>query len=184
MTEPGYFVGLGSNLQPERNIPAILKTLIVEFGAVRISPVIRTRPVGIPSRHDFLNAVAFVETGLPAGQLKAFFNRVEERLGRDRGDSARQTKDRPADLDILLHYPSCHPLEEAHFPSESFLRPPFLALCKAMGLYSGEGSDRAAAQAVTLVLEEIEFGRRAQLLYTDGMGKVRSTTECRGPVLR
>jgi len=179
----GYLVGLGSNLQPERNIPAIIRTLLLEFGALGVSPVIKTRPVGIRSHHDFLNAVVFVETDLDADRLKACFNDIEERLGRDRSDSARHTKDRPADLDILLHCQGDGTLDAAQYPAEPYLRPPFLALCESMGLV-GHTIENPELQTVTLSLDGIEFGRHAQFLHVDGAGTIRDTADLREPALR
>lgn len=179
----GYLVGVGSNLLPEHNVPAIIRTLLLEFGTLGVSPVIRTRPVGILSHHDFLNAVVFVETDLSADRLKAFFNDVEERLGRDRSDRARHTKDRPADLDILVHCRGNRMLDAAEYPTESYLRPPFLALCEAMGL-AGHTSESGTLETVALTLNGIEFGRHAQLLCADSSGTVRDCADRREPALR
>ncbi|MEJ2686069.1 MAG: 2-amino-4-hydroxy-6-hydroxymethyldihydropteridine diphosphokinase [Gammaproteobacteria bacterium] len=179
---PGYLVGVGSNLDPERNVPVIVRTLLLEFGRLGVSPVIRTRPVGILSHHDFLNAVVFVETDLPVDRLKAFFNEVEERLGRDRSDRARHTKDRPADLDILMHWRGDRALDATQYPTESYLRPPFLALCEAMGLV-GNTSETGALQTVALALNGTEFGRHAQLLCVDDSDTIRDCADLPEPAL-
>lgn len=98
----GFVIGIGSNIAPERNVPRILKALLAEFGALRMSRVLRTRPVGMDSGADFLNLAVFVETDLDAGRLKQVCNRIETALGRDRSDPDSARKDRPADLDILF----------------------------------------------------------------------------------
>lgn len=165
MIKPGYFVGLGSNLQPERNVPGIIRLLIEEFGALRVSPVLRTRPVGIHTPHDFFNAVVYVETDLPSNQLKEIFNNIEERLGRDRADTARHTKDRPADLDIVMDYRPGQALATAHFPAEPYLRLPLRALCVAMGLMPPDGRP-APLHAQALSLDGIEIGRKPCHIYS------------------
>lgn len=102
-TRRGYLLGIGSNLSPESNIADIIDALLEQFSSLAISRVLRIPPVGMNSQHDFLNLAAFIETDLDSESLKAFCNGLEVRLGRDRHDPASKTKDRPADLDILLH---------------------------------------------------------------------------------
>ena len=98
----GFVIGIGSNIAPERNVPRILRALLAEFGALYMSRILRTRPVGMASQAEFLNLAVFVETGLDAAALKAVCNRIETGLGRDRDDPDSARKDRPADLDILF----------------------------------------------------------------------------------
>jgi 2-amino-4-hydroxy-6-hydroxymethyldihydropteridine diphosphokinase len=98
----GFVIGIGSNIAPERNVPRILRMLLAEFGALRMSRILRTRPVGMTSQAEFLNLAVFVETDLDAAALKAVCNRIETGLGRDRDDPDSARKDRPADLDILF----------------------------------------------------------------------------------
>ncbi|WP_455384897.1 2-amino-4-hydroxy-6-hydroxymethyldihydropteridine diphosphokinase [Acidihalobacter prosperus] len=98
----GFVIGIGSNVAPERNVPRILRALLEQFGSLRMSRILRTRPVGMASRAEFLNLAVFVETDLDAGALKRICNRIETDLGRDRDDPDSAHKDRPADLDILF----------------------------------------------------------------------------------
>ncbi|APZ42073.1 2-amino-4-hydroxy-6-hydroxymethyldihydropteridine diphosphokinase [Acidihalobacter ferrooxydans] len=98
----GYVIGIGSNIAPERNVPRILRALLDQFGALRMSRIVRTRPVGMRTVADFLNLAVFVETDLDARALKAACNRIETALGRNRADPGSAHKDRPADLDILF----------------------------------------------------------------------------------
>ena len=66
-----------------------------------LSRAIQTEPVGIVSDRKFLNMIAYLESDLDPTALKAFFNRIEAELGRDRSDPLRKVKDRTIDLDIL-----------------------------------------------------------------------------------
>lgn len=96
-----YLISIGSNLDPEHNIPAALQQVWPQVSACVLSRIIATEPVGMVSNHRFLNLVAYLETPLSADRLKQVFNQVELALGRDRTDPLRKIKDRPIDLDIM-----------------------------------------------------------------------------------
>ncbi|WP_052064594.1 2-amino-4-hydroxy-6-hydroxymethyldihydropteridine diphosphokinase [Acidihalobacter prosperus] len=98
----GYVIGIGSNIEPERNVPRIIDALLRRFGALRMSRILRTRPVDMASERDFLNLAIYAETALTASELKDVCNGIECALGRDRCDPERARKDRVADLDILF----------------------------------------------------------------------------------
>jgi 2-amino-4-hydroxy-6-hydroxymethyldihydropteridine diphosphokinase len=92
------YVGLGSNLgDRERQIVEASKLI----GAVRLSTVIETEPWGYEDQPRFLNAVAELETQLPARQLLDQLLDVERRLGRERVGA--QWGPRTIDLDLLLY---------------------------------------------------------------------------------
>lgn len=96
-----YLCGLGSNIQPEQNLPRAIGLLADRYGPVWLSAVVRTRPEGIDTPHAFLNAIAVFATDLSPEQLKRELNTLEESLGRDRSDPLSSRKDRPIDVDIL-----------------------------------------------------------------------------------
>lgn len=130
----GYVIGIGSNIEPECNVPRILHALLDAFGALRMSRVLRTRPVGMASQADFLNLAVFVETGMDAGALKSLCNRIETGLGRDRNDPDSARKDRPADLDILFRLggdAAVPPLERV---DGAYLRPAVADVYALLGL--------------------------------------------------
>lgn len=97
----GYLLGLGSNLNPQHNMALMVAELMAHSDFFCISRVIDIPPVGMNSRRDFFNAVAYIETVLDPHQLKATCNEIETALGRDRTDPHSKLKDRPADIDIL-----------------------------------------------------------------------------------
>lgn len=97
----GFLLGIGSNIDPERNIVQIIEQLLAEFPQLHLSRVLRIPPVGMNTHNDFLNLVIFIETALQQNELKSICNNIELNLGRDRTDPDRKTKDRCADLDIL-----------------------------------------------------------------------------------
>src|SRR4051794_13758421 len=100
----GYFVGLGSNLNPIQNVPSALAHLLDLFGSLDVSRIVETTPTA-GLNGPFLNAVIYLQSDMSAHELKAEFCRIEAALGRDRADPDRARKDRAVDLDILLQVP-------------------------------------------------------------------------------
>src|SRR5438093_9796287 len=102
---PRAYVGLGSNLgDREATLRAALAELAgtpgVEVAAV--STFIDTEPVGLLDQPRFLNAVAVLETELPARTLLGLLLELETRFGRDRSSVPAQGP-RTLDLDLLLY---------------------------------------------------------------------------------
>ena len=63
MTAVSAYLGLGSNIEPERHFPTAMRALQETFQAVVFSPVYRSPAFGLEG-DDFLNAVAAIETEL------------------------------------------------------------------------------------------------------------------------
>jgi 2-amino-4-hydroxy-6-hydroxymethyldihydropteridine diphosphokinase len=96
------YIGLGSNLgDREENLRAALERL-AELGALRVSSVRETDPVGFTDQPRFVNAVAQLETDLGAGALLGRLLEIERELGRDRSREERWGP-RMIDLDLLLY---------------------------------------------------------------------------------
>jgi 2-amino-4-hydroxy-6-hydroxymethyldihydropteridine diphosphokinase len=93
------WVGVGSNLMPERNVPAGLEGLASEVGPLAVSPVYRCPPVGFEGE-DFLNLVVAFDTELGPSELHALLHRIEIDRGRSR--QAARFSPRVLDLDLLL----------------------------------------------------------------------------------
>ncbi len=96
-----YLCSIGSNIDPHIHVSRALAELFVNVGPLRLSSVIRTKPVGMHSSHDFLNCLLVVESPLDAARLKQYFIALELAHGRDRGDPLCKVHDRPLDIDIL-----------------------------------------------------------------------------------
>ena len=94
------FIGLGSNIDPEANLPAAAAHLAAIVRLTAVSRVYRTPPWGEPHQPDFFNAVAAGETGLDPLSLLDALLAVEARLARKR---VRRWGPRTADLDLLSY---------------------------------------------------------------------------------
>jgi len=95
------YISVGSNIEPEKNLPAALDLLKQRVRVTAVSTVYRTAPLGDREQPDFLNAVWQVETELPPHELKAALGEVEDALGRER--SAGKYAPRTIDLDLILY---------------------------------------------------------------------------------
>ena len=96
------YVGIGSNLgDPRAHVLKALRELdrLPHTRVVKKSSLYRTAPMGHSDQPDFINAVAQLETGLPAERLLAELQELEQRHGRKRSFA---NAPRTLDLDILL----------------------------------------------------------------------------------
>jgi 2-amino-4-hydroxy-6-hydroxymethyldihydropteridine diphosphokinase len=94
---PDAFVGIGSNADPERALPAAIAAL-ERLGPVRCSSVYRSAPFrGIGA--DYLNMVAALTTSLSIAALRDALRAIEAAAGRRRVDPAVCE----LDLDLLLY---------------------------------------------------------------------------------
>lgn len=97
------FVAIGSNLADPRNQVLAAFAALDALPGTRVvarSALYRTAPVGYADQPDFFNAVAAVETELPATALLDALLDVEQARGRVR---AFANGPRTLDLDVLLY---------------------------------------------------------------------------------
>lgn len=99
MPDVRAYIGVGSNIDPERHIPAALGALRTAFGILHVSPAYRSPPLGFEGA-DFINCVVGIDCNLDIavliGQLKA----LEVNAGRQTGVTPGS---RELDLDLLLY---------------------------------------------------------------------------------
>jgi 2-amino-4-hydroxy-6-hydroxymethyldihydropteridine diphosphokinase len=93
------YLSIGSNVDPARNVPAVIEILKQTFPGIRLSPVYETEPVGPAGREKFWNLAAALPTLEEKPALTARLRTIEEKLGRVR--SADKYAPRPMDIDIL-----------------------------------------------------------------------------------
>jgi len=90
---PQVFLGIGSNIDPERHLRAAVAALATRFGSLRLSPVYASAAVGFEGA-EFLNMVVGLETTEPPQSLATILKEIEREQG---GES------RPLDIDFLLY---------------------------------------------------------------------------------
>lgn len=97
---PEAFVGIGSNLDKERHIPAVLAELASRFGPLLVSGIYENPAVGFAGPL-FHNLVVGFHTHLPVSELAEILAGLETAHGRTResGKLASHT----LDLDLLLY---------------------------------------------------------------------------------
>lgn len=93
------YLGLGSNVDAERHLRVAVAALRATFGALRLSPVYRSRAVGFDG-DDFINFAVALDTRLSAMELRGWLRDLEARYGRRR--DVPKFSDRTLDVDILL----------------------------------------------------------------------------------
>ncbi len=117
-------LGLGSNVDPEQHIAAMVSALSERFGQLWISSVTRTHPVGVENADDFLNVVVGIQTSMNGRELKAWTKQQEKLLGRDHANPMEHRRACLADMDILALWNSQDSLVDAsEFVNEPFFLP-------------------------------------------------------------
>lgn len=97
---PRVYVGIGSNIDPGRNVRQGIRALQERFGNLIISPVYESEPVGFTG-DNFYNLVAGFDSHETCEEVAAALYEIEAGFGRSRSD-ARLTP-RTLDLDLLLY---------------------------------------------------------------------------------
>ena len=78
-------VSLGANIgDPKANLDLAVALLREATDVIAVSSYLQTKPVGGPEQPDYLNAVAILESDLPAKDLLALLNGIEIAMGRTR----------------------------------------------------------------------------------------------------
>jgi len=78
-------VSLGANIgDPKASLDLAVALLREATDVIAVSSYLQTKPVGGPEQPDYLNAVAIVESELPAKDLLAVLNGIETVMGRTR----------------------------------------------------------------------------------------------------
>lgn len=94
------FLGLGSNIEAEKNMCEAISTLCEQSENVRISTLYRSPAYGF-SGDDFINGVVQIDTALTPLGLKNYLAGMETAAGRLR--EGPRFSDRTLDIDILLY---------------------------------------------------------------------------------
>lgn len=163
----GFLLGIGSNIDPVKNITRIIQQLSAQFTTLHLSRVVHIPPVGMNSQHYFLNTVAFIETGLSYQQLKQRCNQIEISLGRNRHDPDRKFKDRCADIDILtpMTLPADQQRSARSITDEYFLYP---LIDELLAFLMQKPSTTVLQAGVSLEVDGLTFGQTATTIHRNG----------------
>jgi 2-amino-4-hydroxy-6-hydroxymethyldihydropteridine diphosphokinase len=93
-------IGIGSNIDAEKNIQRMLKTLKTHVEVLKVSEMTKTKPIGIENQPDFTNGAVKIKTGLQQAELNKLLKKIEDQMGRDR--SVPKFGPRCIDLDIVV----------------------------------------------------------------------------------
>ncbi|MDO8684967.1 MAG: 2-amino-4-hydroxy-6-hydroxymethyldihydropteridine diphosphokinase [Armatimonadota bacterium] len=149
------FIGIGSNIDPDRNIRAALRLLSHVTRVTAISTFYVTDPEGRPEQPRYYNGVAEIETDLPPAQLKHdALRHIESELGRNRSDDKHAP--RTIDLDILIYDDLIISSDDLVIPDPEIANRPYLAipLAELIPEFTPPGTNQRLAESAA----EFTFG--------------------------
>ncbi len=121
------YISVGSNIEPEKNIPEALEKLKKYVCVNKISTFYRTIPIGRPEQPAFLNGIWQINAGQTARELKFdVLRRIEAELGRVRTEDKYAA--RTIDLDIALYGDMLINEADLHIPDPDIRQRPFIAV--------------------------------------------------------
>lgn len=94
-------ISIGSNIDAEKNICLMLELLSKETEIIKVSRLVKTKPIGIEDQPDFTNGAVKIKTLLQRENLNKRLKSIENQLGRDR--TAAKFGPRTIDLDIVVY---------------------------------------------------------------------------------
>lgn len=113
------YLGVGSNIDRERNIAAALDSLAALDPRLRISPVYESAAIGFRGE-PFLNLVVALQSTLAVGELADTLRAIERAHGHP--GNLPKFSDRLIDLDILLHGELCGEIDGVRLPRGDILK--------------------------------------------------------------
>ncbi len=115
---PQIWLSLGSNQQRNRHLCMAMRRLSELLGEAQVSPVYESRAEGF-SGPDFYNLIAGFETDQSPGELITLLYRVEDDLGRIRGE--HKFSSRSIDIDLLTYGSQIISVSGKELPREDIL---------------------------------------------------------------
>lgn len=97
---PEVFLSIGSNIDPERHIPAAIEDLRALFGPLRVSSTYATAAIGFTGP-TFHNLVVSFESEQEPREIARLLRGLEERHGRSR--DSQKFSSRTLDVDLVLY---------------------------------------------------------------------------------
>ena len=147
---------LGSNLGDRLvTLESVCDYLSDVFGALRLSQVYETEPLGCPEGSPaYLNACVEVETDMSAPEILRICQQIEQELGRTR--SGIYGEARTCDIDILYCGGEIHTSPELTLPHPRLLQRAFVLqpLCDIDPLLVLPGSNRTIQQHLDALADD------------------------------
>ena len=109
------YIGVGSNIERERNIAAGLDQLAELDPQLRLSPVYESAALGFRGE-PFLNLVVALQLALSVGELLQTLRAIERANGHP--GNLPKFSDRSLDLDILLYGDCCGEVDGVQLPRD------------------------------------------------------------------
>ncbi len=97
---PVVYLGIGSNIDPRKNLALALKELEKRFGRLEKSSVYRSKSYGFDG-DEFLNMVVALCSELTPVEIHAQLEEIQDAAGRDR--DALGYSSRTLDIDLMLY---------------------------------------------------------------------------------
>lgn len=129
------YIGVGSNIEPQRHIPAAISRLKERFGELQLSNVYESEAVGFEG-DNFYNLVVGLETGLEPQAITQELNRIEDALGRER--NIPRYSSRTLDLDLLLYGDLVQHDEQLNLPRNDIMK--FAFVLRPLAEIAGDSS--------------------------------------------
>jgi len=121
------FIGIGSNIDPQKNIRQALRQLAQAVRLTGVSTFYREPPIERPTEPAFYNGVVAIETAVPPMRLKQdVLRRIEADLGRRRDPDKYAS--RTIDLDLLLYDDCVVSNNQLTLPDPDILERAFVAI--------------------------------------------------------
>jgi len=120
---PQVFFGVGSNLNPEKNIQIAVAEFRRFFGKIRVSPVYQNKAFGFKGK-DFLNLVVACDTEKGMSKLQKFIEDVHALSGRKSG--SHKFLSRTLDVDLLVYGNLILDEKKIKIPRDDILRYSFV----------------------------------------------------------
>ncbi|MDD2599879.1 MAG: 2-amino-4-hydroxy-6-hydroxymethyldihydropteridine diphosphokinase [Kiritimatiellae bacterium] len=126
------YIGVGSNIEPERNLVQALDLLRQRIRVVALSTCYRSAALGRPEQAAYINCVWQGVTELDAAAVKfSVLREIEATLGRVRGADTYAARE--IDLDLLLYgahsiHSNCLTIPDPDITRRAFVARPLLEL--------------------------------------------------------
>ena len=117
------FLGIGSNLESEKNINSCINYFRASFKDCIISPIYQSPSFGFAG-NDFYNLVIAITTHFELYKFKQWIMQLEDMHGRDR--SQHRYSNRTLDIDILLYNDVQVETQELILPRPELLRQDYI----------------------------------------------------------